>query len=295
MEPSTEPTQASSADPSAEPRKLVEQVDEFYVGYLPMPTQHRQLITKIVIAMTMWCVAIAFILAMTMRDPGSATWNTNTIKEWSGVLWETPYPHLVFDSPQLNQGRQSILVVAMGKHGAHQQLKDYFGHRVTLSGYELIRDGRHLIELDAGEDAIKLISDATTPPTRLLHAIPLTPSTDIDSETKISESRTGEIVDGKCYLGAMKPGDGMGHRACATLCIQGGLPPMFVAQTDSGDQIYYLLIVDGSTTLSQSVLGKIARPVEIVGTPGQLHGLPIFQTTESQIQLLQPLVQSTTP
>ena len=35
----------------------------------------------------------------------------------------------------------------------------------------------------------------------------------------------GEIVDIKCWLGRMKPGDGRTHRACGQFCIQGGIPP----------------------------------------------------------------------
>ena len=34
----------------------------------------------------------------------------------------------------------------------------------------------------------------------------------------------GEIIDPKCYLGAMKPGGGKTHKACAMRCIAGGIP-----------------------------------------------------------------------
>lgn len=35
----------------------------------------------------------------------------------------------------------------------------------------------------------------------------------------------GEVVDSKCYLGVMKPGAGVTHRACAARCLHGGVPP----------------------------------------------------------------------
>ena len=44
----------------------------------------------------------------------------------------------------------------------------------------------------------------------------------------------GEIVDSKCYLGAMKPGDQKTHKACATLCIRGGIPPVLVERLPGG-------------------------------------------------------------
>ena len=39
----------------------------------------------------------------------------------------------------------------------------------------------------------------------------------------------GEIVDSKCHLGVMKPGEGPTHRDCAVRCLLGRIPPMFVA------------------------------------------------------------------
>jgi hypothetical protein len=38
----------------------------------------------------------------------------------------------------------------------------------------------------------------------------------------------GEIVDSKCHLGVMKPGEGPTHRDCAVRCLLGRIPPMFV-------------------------------------------------------------------
>ena len=39
----------------------------------------------------------------------------------------------------------------------------------------------------------------------------------------------GEICDGKCLAGAMRPGRGLAHKACANLCLIGDIPPVFVS------------------------------------------------------------------
>ena len=44
----------------------------------------------------------------------------------------------------------------------------------------------------------------------------------------------GEICDGKCGTGAMRPGNGLAHRACAMLCLAGGVPPVFVTVQPGG-------------------------------------------------------------
>ena len=44
----------------------------------------------------------------------------------------------------------------------------------------------------------------------------------------------GEILDSKCWFGAMRPSQGKPHKACASLCIRGGIPPAFFARADGG-------------------------------------------------------------
>jgi hypothetical protein len=44
----------------------------------------------------------------------------------------------------------------------------------------------------------------------------------------------GEIVDSKCYLGIMNPGETNPHRECAALCIGGGIPPLIIAHDADG-------------------------------------------------------------
>jgi len=81
----------------------------------------------------------------------------------------------------------------------------------------------------------------------------------------------GEIVDAKCYLGAMKPGDGRTNKECATLCVRGGIPPMLVHQTAEGRLGYALVAgIDGRAVGGVGepggfLLPLIAEPVEVEG------------------------------
>jgi hypothetical protein len=45
----------------------------------------------------------------------------------------------------------------------------------------------------------------------------------------------GEIVDTKCYLGVMTPGEDKVHRGCAVRCISRGVPPAFLVRDASAD------------------------------------------------------------
>jgi len=75
----------------------------------------------------------------------------------------------------------------------------------------------------------------------------------------------GEIVDSKCYLGVMNPGNGKVHRDCAVRCISGGAPPVFVARDASGETQVLLLVGSDGRALNREVLSFVAEPVEISG------------------------------
>ncbi|MEM1423674.1 MAG: hypothetical protein AAGH64_06690 [Planctomycetota bacterium] len=83
----------------------------------------------------------------------------------------------------------------------------------------------------------------------------------------------GEIVDGKCFLGAMKPGDGKAHKSCAVLCIRGGLPPMVRTRDANGGLVYPLLIVDNAQGLPESICDLVGEPVAIDGELGRIGDL----------------------
>ena len=75
----------------------------------------------------------------------------------------------------------------------------------------------------------------------------------------------GEIVDSKCFLGVMKPGELKTHRACATRCISGGVPPVLLVRKRDGTALYLVLIATDGGAVNDRVLDLVAEPVEITG------------------------------
>src|SRR6266496_5186212 len=79
---------------------------------------------------------------------------------------------------------------------------------------------------------------------------------------------TGEIVDSKCYLGVMNPGQGKVHRDCAARCLSGGTPPLLVGTdgvTTNAHEQFLLVGLDGRA-LGRDVLREfIAEPITIRG------------------------------
>jgi len=78
-------------------------------------------------------------------------------------------------------------------------------------------------------------------------------------------SLVGEIVDSKCFTGAMNPGRYKQHRACAAICLAGGIPPIFVVSAPRGSTTTFLLVGPGGEMLNEELLPHIARTVRIDG------------------------------
>ena len=107
--------------------------------------------------------------------------------------------------------------------------------------------------VEAIPDSIKA-ADRQLPPLRGLETVSLG-----------RQTLVGEIVDSKCYLGVMNPGQLLPHRACAILCISGGIPPVLLVRQKIGPAIYLLLVSADGQPVNQQVLDLVAEPVQITG------------------------------
>lgn len=93
----------------------------------------------------------------------------------------------------------------------------------------------------------------------------------------------GQILDTKCWFGAMKPASGKAHKACASLCIRGGIPPAFYVQ-DMRKQKALMILTDQGDSFGTDILEYVADPVEITGTLRQQGDLVFYDTSAAGIK-----------
>jgi hypothetical protein len=253
-------------------RSSTPQQDEIYVGYLPVPLRQRKFLL-LTVPLLLWVLcAGAFLWARSQHAPGPAVWDdAGQPIRLRGVIVSKPYP-LLF-TLDAEGTPQAILLVEAGKHGSHQRFTGLDGRSVTVSGWPLHRDGRRMLELEPSESAV--VADASTPPTPVPTVIPVGRVT-----------LRGEIVDSKCFLGAMKPGEGKTHKECATLCIRGGIPPMFVTRNAEGVTTYYLLENPAGGPLDAAIFPFIADPVEVRGEHAEWGRLNILRVKPEDVRRL---------
>lgn len=233
--------------------------DEFYIGWeqraAPGIGRGTRLAALILLVLA---VLIAAGLAVSQRLIGASVFEFGEIKTFTGILEAEPYPHLLVPRPGVTAGLaalsgfSSYYLVAEWKFGlSPDAIHGFDGQAVTLQGTLIYRGNQTMIQV-----ADKTLQSAKTlvPPLTGQEIIPLG-----------RQTLTGEIVDSKCYLGVMNPGQLTPHRACAIRCISGGIPPVLLVRPQKGPAVYLLLVSAAGKPVNQQVLDFVAEPVSITG------------------------------
>jgi hypothetical protein len=93
---------------------------------------------------------------------------------------------------------------------------------------------------------------------------------------------TGEICDGKCYAGSMRPGAGIAHRACANFCLIGGVPPVFVSTAPVEGTSFMLLADAAGGPLPDKLYNLVALRVQLEGDLERRGDLLVFKVDLSR-------------
>ena len=245
--------------------------DDFYVGYLDAAPGGPGRRGRAVAAAAIVLLPLAALgLAAAHAARPAAAFEFGVSREFEGVLRAHPFPALLVDRRGDDDGRAgytTYLLVGRGKHGAGPLVAGLHGSRVRLSGSLVARDGAAMIETGPG------------PIVRLEPAGPVEGGEDLGDFTL-----AGEIVDGKCYLGVMNPGEGKTHRDCAVRCISGGAPPMLVARDALGNVARLLLVGRDGRAINAELLDLVAEPVTVTGRVERLGDALVLRAEPSEIR-----------
>ena len=234
--------------------------EEFYIGYADSGPKGVMGFVKLrVLALVAVGLGVATLVMSAQQPFASSNFEYGVVRTFEGRIGHMPFPILSVDRPG-GAGESHWLLSAFGKRGAEEFTLPMDGHRVRLEGSLIHRDNAVMVELvpDSIEDL-----GAETPKEALVQGGEVT----LD----------GAIVDSKCFLGMMKPGELKSHRACAALCIRGGVPPVLLVRDDEGLATYYLLVDADGSAVNDRVLSYVAEPVTVTGQLEQLGDLRILR------------------
>lgn len=247
--------------------------NEFYIGYLPeAPPKSKSLKRKTFWVLVVLAIGLGIVLATSQMGFPSGEYQYGKLTEISGVIYKTPVPMIKVLHGKDVAGKpvyQSVILVSFGKRGASRVLdkiekkagQPLEGGVTTLRGIWVFRDGKAMFELTEMENSFVNISPTWEGENGTINAKEIRPLRTRYGDVELS----GEIIDPKCYLGAMKPGEGKPHRSCAILCIKGGIPPVLVTEGRQGEKGYFLLVGPKGQPINEQVLPFVADQVSIRG------------------------------
>jgi hypothetical protein len=224
---------------------------DFYIGYLPQaPSGLRRFLRRLIVAIGLMAVVLAVVFAVAQMPFANSFFEFGKLRHFEGTLTIEPYPALLVNRPGQagsNAGTSEYLLVAPGKHGADDLIKKFVGKEVRLRGQLIFRDENTILEIEPGSIRPLNAGGRKNIPVQDLGSLTL----------------SGEIVDSKCYLGVMNPGNGKVHRDCASRCLSGGIPPLFV-EFASG-KTFLLVEADTSALSYKDISEFVAEPLTVTG------------------------------
>lgn len=224
--------------------------DDFYVGWRKTaPRADRRFLLAAAIGLSAAAIGVGAGLGGRGLAPGPGDWRQDDVRIYSGLLMPDPYPHLRYRDDAGDV--RDALLVGYGKTAL--PITGPTPRPVTLRASEIRRGRAVMLAIPDPAD----IRDATG------SRLPAAPEPQIIGETLL----VGELVDAKCWYGAMRPGYGKPHKGCAALCIEGRLPIALCASAACGnaDAMAPLLVDENGAPHDLRLSALAADPIAVAG------------------------------
>lgn len=252
---------------------IKEPLRPFFVGYgKRIPVGLRGFLFVAAMAFLGILLGLGFVLGTAQSDPGGGGFAGRA--DLTGYLEAAPYPLLRLPPSDTHPQGQAILLSGQGKRGVMPAAASLDGQIISVGGAFLKRGDIYMVQV-AGRSPLRPAEEPT--PEERAYTPP--------EPRSIGRWRlTGEICDGKCYLGIMRPGTGLAHKACANLCIQGGVPPVFVSNSSIDGHTFFLLADHNGNSLPEAMYDHVALLIEAEGEVELIDDIARFKIDLNTVQ-----------
>ncbi|MEL7028664.1 MAG: hypothetical protein AAGL49_05500, partial [Pseudomonadota bacterium] len=202
-------------------------MSDFYVGYASTPPRTKALMLTLAPLLVLLAAGVGLLLSTEQAGTGEGQWLTSAVATIEGRLVAEPYPAILIPN-EAGGAPETVFLSTVAKMVPTDRMQGLIGRDVAADGILVERDGRRLLAVNDGDSAIRA-AEGISGEARL------------DIEPIGAQTLRGEIIDPKCWYGVMKPGEGKTHKACATLCLFGGIAPLFKTVGPAGQELVYVL------------------------------------------------------
>ncbi len=251
---------------------MAKEKDPFFVGWGKIPKDYKVFLISLTASIIAVFAILSYAISSTQSDPGDGALMGLTTAV--GILQADPYPVLHVISSGRYQPGETIILSGGGKRGVVKRAAGFDGQVVRAAGVTMQRGDLNGMQLRSGKNGLRgddTGADAFT----------------VRVENLGRWRLTGEICDGKCLNGAMRPGRGLAHKACANLCLLGGVPPVFVSSAPVEGSEFLLMADANGKAVTEEILKFTATYVEIEGEVERRGELLIFKISPETIRLAQ--------
>jgi len=247
--------------------------DGFFTGYSARtPENLRPFLSFLAALVIAGGALVSFGLATHQGDAGAGgfDWDAGP-QSVIGVLETQPYPVIHARPSKVFPSGHTYLLSGDGKRGVQSETHLFDGVLVEAGGFVVKRGTLDMLLVNSS-DSLKRAGTvaAERPP----------------APVDLGRWRIqGEICDGKCYAGAMRPGIGLAHKACANLCVIGGVPPVLVTASPVAGASFFLLSDGEGKALDGRILDSVAVLIEAVGRIERRGDLHVFKLDPSTLKV----------
>ena len=244
----------------------------FFIGYLPVPKGLQIFLILIASALIGGMAGAGWVAGAGQDDPGTGAIRGDFGRQnVQGVIELVPYPvlHVTEGTDAVPEGT-SLMMTAGGKSGVDDRAAPLEGQMAAASGVLIQRGDLQMLQLRGGRRGL----EAGGGPGDVPEAEPL-------GRWRLA----GEICDGKCVAGVMRPGQGLAHKACANMCLLGEVPPVFVSTQPVMGEEYLLITGPDGTRMPREAYDFIAQYVQVEGEITRHGDLLVFAIDANTLEL----------
>jgi hypothetical protein len=214
-------------------------------------------LAAVVVVLAAGFAGLGLALGSNVDDPGGGDFGGD--RSATGVLLAYPYPMLIADPDAAHPAGHAMLLAGGGKIGVQEEAVKLDGRRVRIDGSAMKR-GTIDMQLVGRMEAVE--------------GVAVVPAAEPLGRWRL----TGEVCDGKCYAGVMRPGAGLAHKACANVCLLGGVPPVLVTTAPVAGGQFLLMADPEGHALPDAYRDHVAILQRMDGTVTRIADLLIFRT-----------------
>lgn len=245
----------------------------FFVGYLPVPGPLRKFLSLAATLVVAIFLFTGLLIGSTQDEPAASGFRFDYGRQTvTGVIELTPYPLLrVTEGNDLIMPGKTLMLTGAGKFGVDDRAVGLEGQLATVSGIILQRGTIDMMQLRGGQQGISA-AEGVAP--------------EMEIEPLGRWQVTGEICDGKCLNGAMRPGRGLAHKACANLCLIGDVPPVFVLTQPIEGSDFLLITGPDGTRLPDAAYDYIGQFISLEGDLERRGDILVLRMDDTTMELI---------